>query len=149
MNALGGFSLAGQPKTGDPNGLANARQRAALAQGLFIANLTILPGAALLALAALWLRHRHDRDLGAIHLDQALFTALWAGGIALATALVTIRLGGTDAPLTWAILLPALVSLHAAFIVLGVVGLTRALSGQPWRYPVLGPLLPAAGADQN
>lgn len=149
MNALGGFSLAEQPETGIPNCSANERQRAALAQGLFIANLTILPGAALLALAALWLRHRHDRDLGAIHLEQALFTTLWAGGIALATALVTIRLGGTDVPLTWAILLPALVCLHAAFIVLGVVGLTRALAGQTWRYPVLGPLLPDAGANEN
>lgn len=149
MNALGGVSLPGQPETGTPSCSENERQRATLAQGLFIANLTILPGAALLALAALWLRHRQDRDLGAIHLEQALFTTLWAGAIALATVLATLQLGGAGAPLTWAILLPALVLIHATLIVLGIIALTRAASGQAWRYPVLGPLEPETDSDRH
>ncbi|NMG03148.1 DUF4870 domain-containing protein [Azoarcus taiwanensis] len=149
MNALGGVSLHGQTRTQRHDVGANERQRAVLAEGLFLANLTILPGLALAALVGLWLRHRHDRDLAALHLEQALFTTLWAGVIVLATALVTVWLGGVDAPLTWAILLPAMVCMHAAFIVLGVIALTRALSGEPWRYPVLGPLLPDADSDKD
>jgi prepilin signal peptidase PulO-like enzyme (type II secretory pathway) len=142
MNAIGRFSLPGRTRAIVRVIDTTERHRAALAEALFIANLSILPGIALAAIFLLWLRHRHDGDLAAIHLEQALFTTLWAGAIALGTVLVTVQLGGSDVPLTWAILLPALVLIHTTLIVLGVVALTRALSGQPWRYPVLGPLMP-------
>lgn len=149
MNAQGGLSLAGQVQTRGQETGTNVRHRAVLAEALFIANLTILPGIALAALLVLWLRHRHDADLAALHLEQALFTTVWAGAIALGTVLVSLQLGGTGVPLTWAILLPALVLIHTTLIVLGVVALTRALSAQPWRYPVLGPLMPDTDCDKH
>lgn len=149
MNAIDRFSLQGETQPLGPDPETNTRHRAVLAQGLFIANLTILPGVGFAALFMLWLRHRHDADLAAIHLEQALFTTLWAGAIVLGTVLVTIQLGGTGVPLTWAILLPALVLIQATLIVLGIVALTRANSGKAWRYPVLGPLMPETDSEKH
>jgi uncharacterized Tic20 family protein len=75
-------------------------------------------------------------------LRQTLSASLWAGILLVIANLTIIALGGYDAPWTWVVVILYFTAAHTTLIVLGVVGLARALAGQPYRYPLVGKLLP-------
>ncbi|NLF54075.1 MAG: hypothetical protein GX576_06715 [Thauera phenolivorans] len=110
------------------------------AEALFLINLMLLPGLAFLALVVLYLKHRNDADpLVRNHLRQTTITCVW-GGLLLVTISVGIfLLGGFDNPWSWVIGVLYFTFVHSALILLGVAGLSRAINGRTWRYPILGP----------
>ncbi len=114
------------------------RRLAMTAEWLYLANLTVLPVIALVVLAILWRKHNAPHSLAANHIEQALFTPLWAA-LVIAAMCVSVLLTGEDTALSWSILLPTLALLHGVLILLGGFGLTRAMTGLSWRYPILGP----------
>lgn len=117
-----------------------AGQRLAVAaEALYLANLLILPGAAFLILLILYRRHaRVAPSLARCHLRQTVAASLWAGLILIVVNVAIMALGGYRAPATWAVVVLYFTLCHAALVLLGVMGLAKAMSGQPYVYPLLG-----------
>ena len=109
------------------------------AESLYLANMLLLPGPPFLALLYLYSRHaRSQGGLAACHLRQTLAGSLWAVALLGVANAVIILLGGYDAPSTWVVVILYFVCCHSALVMLGMVGLAKAMSGQPFRYPVVG-----------
>ena len=116
---------------------------AVLAASLFLANLLVLPGLAFVLLVWLYFRHRQAPSLARSHLGQAVGASLWAGGLLVIANGLIIFLGGYDSPHTWLIVILYFTTCHAALVLLGILALAKALSGKPYRYPLIGRFSPA------
>ena len=109
------------------------------AESLYLANLLIAPGLAFLLLAWLW--HKHGLTAPALarqHLEQTLVASLCGGGLILVACAVILAFGGLEWPWTWVIVVLYFVLVHSTLILLGVVGLSHAMAGKPWQFPLLG-----------
>jgi uncharacterized Tic20 family protein len=115
-------------------------QLAVVAEALFLINLMLLPGIAFIALMVLWARNKDHADpLVRNHLRQTGWTCVWGGLLLVCISVAILLLGGFDNPWTWVIGILYFVLVHAGLILLGVMGLSRAINGRSWRYPVFGP----------
>lgn len=124
---------------GGPAGLALAIS----AESLYLVNLLLMPGLAFVILALLYLvKHNTAPPLAAAHLSQTFSASLWAGALLIAVNLVIVGLGGYRAPQTWIIVILYFVVAHATLVLFGAIGLSRALAGQCWRFPLIGRPLP-------
>lgn len=123
---------------------------AVLAESLYLANLLLLPGLAFAALAWLYL-HRHGTAprLARAHLRQALSASLWAGVLLVLVNLVILLLGGYQGVHTWVIVILYFTFIHSTLVVLGMVGLAKAMSGQVWTMPLFGrfPFIAGTGPE--
>jgi uncharacterized membrane protein len=127
-----------EPRPSEGQGLAVA------AQSLYLVNLLLVPGIAFLILLVLYFRHRDSAPaLARGHLRQTLAASLWAGLLLVLVNGLILWLGGYDQASTWVVLLLYFTTCHATLVLLGVVGLARAMAGKPYRFPVIGPHLPA------
>lgn len=116
------------------------RGLAILAESLFLLNLLLLPGLAFLVLAWLYVKRRNTAQaLAKNHLRQTFTTSLWAGALLVIASLLIIVLGGFQNPATWAIVLVYFIVCHASLVLLGMLGLSKAMAGQMWRFPIVGP----------
>jgi len=109
------------------------------AEALYLINLMLAPGFAFFVL--LWLARRHGGGASALvrcHLRQTIVASLWAGVLLMAVTLSIVLLGGFDNPATWMVLILYFVCCHAVLILFGVLGLSRAMSGQIYIYPLIG-----------
>jgi hypothetical protein len=112
---------------------------AVAAEVLYLTNLLLLPGLAFIALAVLYAaRVGKAAPLAACHLRQALTASLWAGALLGAVTLTIALLGGFDNPATWVVLILYFVTCHATLVMLGVLGLSKAMAGRHFHYPVVG-----------
>jgi hypothetical protein len=113
------------------------------AQALYLANLLILPGIAFALLLRLYLRHRHSAPpLALAHLQQTLSGSIWAGILLVLVNLLILIFGGYQGVHTWIILILYFTMAHSTLVFFGAFGLSKALSGQCWRFPLLGRPLP-------
>ena len=109
------------------------------AEALYLINLLLLPGLAFAAL--LWLAHRNRRtssELARCHLKQTVVASLWAGALLMAVTASILLLGGLRDPDTWVLLILYFTCCHSALALLGIVGLSRAMAGKPYIYPLIG-----------
>jgi hypothetical protein len=126
--------------TGAPDGLALA----VTAEALYLANLLLAPGLAFLILLTVYLKtRRHAPPLAAAHLSQTVSASLWAGVLLVIANLAILVLGGYRGAHTWVIVILYFTLAHSSLVLCGALGLSRALAGQCWRYPLLGRPLPA------
>ncbi len=118
---------------------------AVLVESLYVANLLILPMLAFIALAILFLKkHGSLPPLADSHLEQTMSACIWIAvmfSIAAMTIMVMSLVGIEDVTL-WVIIVILFTILHATMVLLGVFGLSKALAGKCWRYPVIGKPLP-------
>lgn len=113
---------------------------AILAEALFLANLLVLPGLAFLGLLWLWRRHVASAPpLARQHLRQAVVVSLWGGVLIVLCSALLLALGGWSWSGTWVLLILYFTCVHSALVVFGSIGLARAMAGQPYRYPLIGP----------
>ena len=118
---------------------------AVAAESLYLLNLLLLPGVGFVLLLLLYLKTaRQAPPLAKAHLSQTLVASLWGGFLLLVINGLILLLGGYSAAYIWVIIILYFTLVHASFVLLGALGLARALSGQCWRYPVVGPRLPEA-----
>ena len=109
------------------------------AESLYLANMLLLPGPPFLALLYLYGKHaRGQAGVAACHLRQTVAASLWAAALLGAANAVIILLGGYDAANTWVVVILYFVCCHSALVMLGVVGLAKAMAGKPYRYPLVG-----------
>jgi hypothetical protein len=124
------------PEMGDPPGLGLA----VTAEALYLVNLLLLPGIAFIALVWLYLRYRATAaPLAANHLRQTLVASLCAGVLLIAANLIILLLGGYQAPYTWVVLVIYFTVCHSALVIAGMFGLSKAMAGQPFWFPLIGP----------
>ena len=116
------------------------REIAVAAEALYLANLMIVPGVAFVALLVLWFRERERApELARGHLRQTVAASLWAGMLLVAANVAFILLGGYDSAYTWIVAVLYFTTCHATLIFCGAIGLSRALAGKPFRFPLIGP----------
>lgn len=112
---------------------------AVMAEVLYLTNLLLLPGVAFVVLLVLYRRHgKTAPPLARCHLRQTLAGSLWAGVLLIVANGLIVLFGGYHAPGTWVILVLYFTTCHASLVLLGVLGLSKAMAGQRYRYPLLG-----------
>ena len=115
------------------------------AEALFLLNLLALPGLAFAILAGLWFYHRQRAPaLARQHLRQAFIVSLWGGVLILVFGGAIVLAGGLHEQWTWVVLILYFTCIHSTLILLGMVALVKAMGGQAWRYPLIGPSLDVA-----
>ena len=139
-----------EPRPGPAHGGEEAGAGLAVAaEALYLVNLLLVPGVAFLLLTWLWYRHRGDAPpLAASHLSQTVTASLWAGVLLVIANALIILLGGYDGAWTWVVVIVYFTTCHSALVIFGAFGLSKAMAGQCWRYPLVGRPLPA-GCPQS
>ena len=116
------------------------RATAVAAEALYLANLMLIPGLGFVALLVLWWRERERApELARGHLRQTVAASLWAGVLLVAANVAIILLGGYDSAYTWIVVVLYFTTCHSTLIFCGAIGLSRALAGKPFRFPLIGP----------
>lgn len=119
---------------------AAGRELAVAAEALYLANLMLIPGLGFVILAVLWaLRHRDAPPLARSHLRQTMAASLWAVALLIVANGAILLLGGYRAASTWVVVILYFTLVHSSLILCGAVGLSRALAGRTFRFPVVGP----------
>lgn len=112
---------------------------AVMAEVLYLANLMLAPGLAFLLIALLkWRWQRCAIPLAQNHIAQAFTGSLWAGVLLVGVNLLLVATVGYSSPATWVIVILYFTCCHASLILCGVIGLSRAISGQSFVYPLIG-----------
>ena len=120
-------------------GPAAGQNLAIAAEVLYLSNLLLVPGLAFLILLILYIRKIHGAPpLAACHLRQTLSASLWAGIILVIMNLLIIALGGYTSSWTWMIVIIYFTVCHSALVLLGTIGLARAMAGKNYRFPIVG-----------
>ena len=112
---------------------------AVAAEVLYLSNLLLVPGLSFLALVWLYLRDRKTAPpLARCHLAQTMSASIWAGIMLVVANALIILLGGYDSPNTWMIVIIYFTTVHSSLVLLGTMGLARAMAGQHFHYPLVG-----------
>ena len=123
----------------------NNTSLAVTAETLYLLNLLLLPGIAFVWLLLLLRKYRGKASpLAICHLRQTLTASIWAGVLLLPVTVLTIAVGGYQSIGAWTIAIIYFTVCHASLVLLGVVGLAKAMAGQLWRYPLIGPICDGA-----
>lgn len=112
---------------------------AVTANALYLANMFPLPVIGFLIL--LWLYFRHGQSappLARHYLRQTVNATIWAAILLFGLNLLVLLLGGYGSTYVGIVLFLYFVTLHSAFILVGVVGLIKAMNGEDWRWPLVG-----------
>lgn len=117
------------------------RRLAVVAESLFLANLLAAPGLAFAALFWLWRKYPDAPPLARQHLRQATFVSLWGGLLIVSLSALFLLLGGLHWQWTWVLVIMYFTCIHSTLVMFGMFGLAKAMAGQAWRYPLIGPRL--------
>ena len=122
---------------GDQRG-TSGKPLAVIGEGLYLLNL-LFPLLPLLGL--LWLytrRHNHPAALVRVHLRQALLGAVIVALLFLGANLMILLLGGYRSLHALVIFEVYYILVVPLFLIPGLIGLIKAMSGQIYRYPLIG-----------
>jgi hypothetical protein len=113
---------------------------AVMAEALYLVNLMLAPGLGFVALAWLWLKHRRTApELALNHLRQTFFVSLWGGLLLVVACAGFVGIFGIDSAWTWTYVVIYFTCVHSTLILFGVIGLSKAMAGKPYRFPLIGP----------
>ncbi len=111
---------------------------AILAEGLFLANLLLIPIIPFLVLLYLFRKHSDRPDSVAYnHLRQTLIASILAGIFIVGIIAVFYFFSTTSAAITWTIIITYLTCIHSVFVMLGIYGLSKAMGGQKVKFPLI------------
>ena len=116
------------------------RRLAIAGEALYLANLLLAPGLAFVAIAILWRRHRQAPLLARNHLRQAFLVSLWGGLLIVAVSAALLVFVDSDGA-RWTAVILYFTCIHSTLVLFGIVGLARAMAGQNFRFPLIGPRL--------
>jgi hypothetical protein len=112
---------------------------AVMAELLFIANLLLMPGLSFIILLRLYFKHRASAPaLAVCHLKQTVSASLWAGVLLIIANLAIFLLGGYTSANTWTVAIIYFTTCHSTLVLLGIIGLAKAMAGQNFVYPLVG-----------
>lgn len=114
------------------------------AESLYLVNLLLAPGLGFLLLLWMWWRSREQAPpLAASHLSQTISGSIWAGMLLVVANALILLLGGYQGPHVWVVVITYFTFCHSMLVMFGAYGLSKAMAGQCWRYPLIGRPLPA------
>lgn len=120
----------------------DGRDLAIIAESLYLANLLLVPGIGFAILFWLWLKHKDTASpLARQHLKQTTFVSLYGGLMIFTLSAIVIALGGLEWEWTWVMVIMYFTCIHSTLVMFGMFALAKAMAGQPWRYPLIGPTL--------
>jgi len=120
---------------------------AVLAEALYLINLLLLPGIAFVLLLGLWLKYKDSAPaLARQHLKQTTFVSMIGGFLIIVLSALILTLGGLNWEWTWVILIIYFTCVHSTLVLLGMYALIKAMNGQTWRFPLIGPAIDDAKA---
>lgn len=123
---------------------------AVAAEALFLLNLLAFPGLAFAVLAGLWFKFRGDAPpLARQHLKQATYVSFWGGLLIVGFSATILAAGGLHSQWTWVSLILYFTCIHSTLVLFGMYALIKALNGQTWRYPLIGPAVDQAAASKT
>lgn len=115
------------------------RTHAVQAEALYLLNLLLTPGLAFLLLLRLAYQQRASTNpLTRCHLRQTVKASIGAGLLLTVIPAIIVLVGGIDQPATWILLILYVLCCHALLVLLGVLGLSRAIASKSFVYPLLG-----------
>ncbi|RMG29106.1 MAG: hypothetical protein D6721_06930 [Gammaproteobacteria bacterium] len=114
------------------------RRLAVWAETLYLVNLMLAPGLAFLVLAVLYFRARRVGPLARNHLSQAFGVSLLGGGLLVAVVALLVAFGDLSSGTLWMWVVLYFTFIHSTLILLGVLGLVKAMNGEHFVYPLLG-----------
>lgn len=118
----------------------DGRELAIIAEGLYLANLLLLPGIAFAILLWLWLNNRDTASpVARQHLKQATFVSMYGGILIVSLTAIFITVGGLHWEWTWVIVIMYFTCIHSTLVMFGMYALAKAMAGQIWRFPLIGP----------
>jgi hypothetical protein len=121
---------------------ADGRQLAVIAEALYLANLLLAPGIAFGVLFWLWRKNRLSASaLARQHLKQTTFVSLYGGLLIVILSTICIAIGGLHWEWTWVVVILYFTCVHSTLVMFGMFGLAKAMAGQVWRFPLIGPAL--------
>ena len=121
------------------DGEAPGQTLAVAAEALYIANLLLLPGLGFIILLRLYFRHRASAPaLAVCHLRQTVSASIWAGVLLVIANLAIFLLGGYTSVNTWTVAIIYFTTCHSTLVLLGILGLAKAMAGQSFIYPLVG-----------
>ncbi|MEN8174445.1 MAG: hypothetical protein ABFS23_01695 [Pseudomonadota bacterium] len=109
-------------------------------EAFYITNMILAPGLGFIMLLFLR-RHclrKHAPAIALNHIRQTLAATFLIAVVAAAFTLAIYLTGGFDSPWFWHLLAAYIVVFHIPLSWFGVVGLGKALSGENYRYPLVG-----------
>ncbi|NTV71323.1 MAG: hypothetical protein HGA71_14410 [Azonexaceae bacterium] len=116
---------------------------AVLAEALYLINLLLLPGLAFLILVGLWFKFKDSAPpLARQHLRQTTFISLVGGLLIVVFSGLILGLGGLAWEWTWVTLILYFTCIHSTLVLFGMYALIKAMNGQMWRFPLIGPAIP-------
>jgi len=102
------------------------------AQSLYLVNLMLAPGLAFVLLLLLYWFNRGRADALAMnHLSQTVGVSLVGGGLIVVA-------GGLDSGYIWMVVILYFILIHSSLILMGVMGLVKAMDGQHYVFPLIG-----------
>ena len=119
---------------------ADGLNLAVTAESLYLVNLLLVPGIAFAVLLWLWQKNKASAPpLARQHLRQTTFVSLYGGILIVALSAIFITVGGLDWEWTWVLVIMYFTCIHSTLVMFGMCGLAKAMAGQAWRYPLIGP----------
>ena len=113
---------------------------AVAAETLYLVNLMLAPVLGFLVLAVLWWRYRLTAPpLARNHLQQTFTVSLWGGALISLVCIALVLSFGIESGWTWTWVIIYFTCVHSTLILLGVMGLTKAMAGKHYVYPLIGP----------
>lgn len=116
------------------------RHLAIIAESLYLTNLLLAPGIGFAVLFWLWHKHQ-DRApaLARAHLRQTTYVSLYGGILIVVLSGLFMFLGGLHWEWTWVLVILYFTCIHSILVLFGMFGLAKAMAGQAWRFPLIGP----------
>lgn len=115
------------------------RQMAITVETLFLVNLMLLPFVSFLIIGYLYLKHHSSAPpLAANHMEQTMGVGLAGGTLLVSITLGIALFGGMNSGYTWVMVILYFTLVHTSLILFGAIGLSKALSGKPVCYPLIG-----------
>jgi uncharacterized Tic20 family protein len=121
---------------------ADGQRLAVFAEALFLANLLVAPGIAFGVLFWLWHKNKDSAPpLARQHLQQTTFVSLYGGILIVSLTGLFLAIGGLNWEWTWVVVILYFTCIHSTLVMFGMFALAKAMAGQTWRYPLIGPSL--------
>lgn len=109
------------------------------AESLYLLNLLLFPGLGFLVLLLVYgVKKTNAPPLAANHLSQTLGVSLIGGVLIVGIIAILLFLGGLNSPYTWTVVVLYFTLIHSSLILMGVIGLVKAMAGEHFVYPVIG-----------
>lgn len=118
----------------------DGRGLAIAAEAMYLLNLLAFPGIAFIILLVLWKTVGDQAPaLARQHLQQASLVSLWGGVLIVLFSVLLLVLGSFHSAWTWMWVILYFTCIHSTLVVFGIIALAKAMAGQQWRYPLIGP----------